>query len=117
MKLTGTIKTISDRQDFGTNGFYKRDLILVIDENSDYPQPICIKLHKEKGDNLNFAEGEQVEVSINLRGKEYQTPKGETKYFNSIVGWRIEKAGSPIPQNTQIPQEPLPGEDPDDLPY
>lgn len=114
MKLTGTIKTISDRQDFGTNGFYKRDLILVIDENSDYPQSICIEFHKNKSDNLNFAEGEQVEVSINLRGKEYLSPQGETKYFNSIIGWRIEKAGDPIPQN---PQEPLPGEEDNSLPY
>lgn len=117
MKLTGTIKLITERQEFGTNGFYKRDLILVIDENSDYPQPICIELHKEKGDNLNFTEGEQVEVSINLRGREWINPQGETKYFNSITAWKIEKAGDPIPQNSQIPQEPLSEEDPDDLPY
>jgi len=26
-----------------------------------------------------------------LRGREWQNPAGETKYFNSIQGWRIEK--------------------------
>lgn len=116
MKLTGTIKTITERQDFGNNGFYKRDLILVIDENSDYPQAICIEFHKDKSDNLNFAEGEQVDVSINLRGKEYTNQQSEVKYFNSIVGWRIEKAGDPIPEQPRNDQ-PLPGEEDDDLPY
>ena len=35
--------------------------------------------------------GEAVKVSINLRGREWVNPQGETKYFNDIQGWRIEK--------------------------
>ena len=35
--------------------------------------------------------GEPVKVSINLRGREWVSPQGETRYFNSIQGWRIER--------------------------
>ncbi|HEY1040372.1 MAG TPA: DUF3127 domain-containing protein, partial [Bacteroidia bacterium] len=33
-------------------------------------------------------------VSFNLRGREWNSPQGETKYFNTIDAWRLEKAGS-----------------------
>jgi len=35
--------------------------------------------------------GDEVTVSIDLRGKEWQNPTGEIKYFNSLNGWRIKK--------------------------
>ena len=31
-----------------------------------------------------------IKININLRGREWVNPQGETKYFNSIQGWRIE---------------------------
>ena len=39
----------------------------------------------------NYNTGDQVKIAINIRGKEWINPEGVTKYFNSIVGWRIEK--------------------------
>ena len=42
----------------------------------------------------NLTVGENVKVSINLGGREWVNPQGETKYFNSIKGWRIEKMQS-----------------------
>jgi excinuclease ABC subunit C len=41
--------------------------------------------------------GENVKVSINLGGREWVNPQGETKYFNDIQGWRIEKLGAETP--------------------
>jgi hypothetical protein len=41
---------------------------------------------------------DQVEVSFNLRGREWTSPQGEVKYFNSLEAWRIEKMGSTAPQ-------------------
>jgi len=35
--------------------------------------------------------GQEVKVHINLGGREWVNPAGETKYFNSVRGWRIEK--------------------------
>ena len=38
--------------------------------------------------------GDNVKVHINIRGREWTSPQGEVKYFNSIVGWRMEKGAS-----------------------
>ena len=57
-----------------------------------YPQPINIEFLQEKSDLLNtLKEGDKVKVAINLRGREWTSPQGEVKYFNSITGWRVEK--------------------------
>ena len=36
-----------------------------------------------------FQVGKGVKIGINLRGREWVNPQGETKYFNSIQGWNI----------------------------
>jgi hypothetical protein len=57
-----------------------------------------IEFVQDKSDLLNtVAVGENVKVSINLGGREWVNPQGETKYFNSIKGWRIEKLQSEAP--------------------
>ena len=101
MELTGTIKIIGETQTFGSNGFRKREL--VIETNEQYPQSILIEFVQDKCDVLNsYKIGQSVKIGINLRGREWVNPEGETKYFNSIQGWRIAAEGSAIPQ----PQEP-----------
>jgi translation initiation factor IF-3 len=54
----------------------------------------------------NYNVGEQVKVSINLRGREWVNPQGETKYFNSIQGWRIEKLQAEASSAPQMPPMP-----------
>lgn len=88
---------IDETKAFGANGFRKREMVVTTDEQ--YPQHIMIEFTQDKCDLLNnYAVGEPVKVSINLRGREWVNPQGETKYFNSIQGWRIEKAGAEAPQ-------------------
>jgi len=74
----------------------------------------------------NFKVGQPVKIGVNLRGREWVNPQGETKYFNSIQGWRIEnlQAGNtggqnvPPPDSTQFePAKDLNDEDYDDLPF
>ena len=122
MQLTGKIKTIGDLQTFPT-GFQKRDMVITTEEQ--YPQPILIEFLSEKSDLPEpYKPGDSVTVSINLRGREWQSPQGETRYFNSIVGWKIQHAGD-IPasgktsQNSAPTNEPLfqDEEDDDQLPF
>ena len=88
MKLQGTIKKIGDTQTFAS-GFQKREMILLTQEQ--YPMPISIEFLQDKCDLLdNVKEGQFATVYINVRGREWADPKGEVKYFNSIVGWKIE---------------------------
>jgi len=106
MEVSGRIKMIDETKAFGANGFRKRELVVTTDEQ--YPQHIMIEFTQDKCDLLNnYRVGEPVKVSINLRGREWVNPQGETKYFNSIQGWRIEKAGDAPQQGyqQQAPQD------------
>lgn len=89
MELTGTVKKVGELQTFASD-FKKVDLIISTEEQ--YPQPISIEFLQEKSDLPQaYKEGDKVKVSINLRGREWTSPDNVVKYFNSIVGWRIEK--------------------------
>lgn len=98
MEVNGKIKVINPEQQVSTS-FRKRELVVVTEEQ--YPQFISINFVQDKCDLLNnYRVGEQVKVSINLRGREWVNPQGETKYFNDIQGWKIEKVNaSPSAQN------------------
>ena len=39
----------------------------------------------------HFNIGDQIKCKLNLGGREWTNPKGETVYFNSDVAWFIEK--------------------------
>lgn len=90
MEIQGIIKKLGETETFGTNGFRKREVVITTEET--YPQHILVEFVQDKCDLLNnYKVGESAKISINLRGREWVSPQGETKYFNSIQGWRIEK--------------------------
>jgi hypothetical protein len=89
MEVLGKVKVINTVQQV-TATFKKRELVVTTEEQ--YPQYISVNFVQDKCDLLNgYKVGDNVKVSINLRGKEYVNPQGETKYFNDIQGWKIEK--------------------------
>ena len=88
MEVTGKIRLINPTQQVSAS-FQKRELVVTTDEQ--YPQHILIEFQQDKCGILDkYTVGQSVIVSINLRGREWVNPQGETKYFNSIQGWRIE---------------------------
>lgn len=125
MEIQGKIKMVDETKTFGNNGFRKREMVITTEEQ--YPQHIMVEFVQDKCDLLNnYSEGQEVKVSINLRGREWVNPQGETKYFNSIQGWRIEPvqseqggAGMPPvpPMDAFEPADNLNEEDHDDLPF
>lgn len=123
MEVQGKIKVIGETQTFGSNGFRKREVVVTTEEQ--YPQTIMVEFVQDKTDLLNnFKVGQPVKISINLRGREWVNPQGETKYFNSIQGWRIENLAQgngntpPVPPADQFePAQNLNEEDYDDLPF
>ena len=120
MEVTGKIKVIGETKTFGTGNFAKRDLVVTTDEQ--YPQMILIEFVQDKCDILNkYKLGDSVKVGINLRGREWINPEGVAKYFNSIQGWRIEKASdapSNLPPVDQFkPTADVTSDEPDDLPF
>ncbi len=127
MEVSGKIKLIGDTQEFGSNGFKKREM--VVTTNEQYPQSIMIEFTQNNTSLLDsYKAGDDVTVQINLRGREWTNPQGEVKYFNSINGWRIAKAGagSATPPPAAMPDIPAPkasdaksstADDEDDLPF
>jgi hypothetical protein len=90
MEISGKIKKINETQTFGNNGFQKRELVVVT--NEQYPQMLLIEFVQDKCDLLNsYNVDDEVTISINLRGREWINPEGKAKYFNTIQGWRINK--------------------------
>lgn len=124
MEITGKIKQIDETKTYGAKGFRKRELVIVTDEQ--YPQSILVEFIQDKCDLLNnYSEGQDVKISINIRGREWTNPEGVVKYFNSIQGWRIE-ALSQDPETNLPPVDAtdafeaagdLDETEPDDLPF
>jgi hypothetical protein len=96
---------------------------VVVTTDEQYPQHGW-DFTQDKCDLLNnYNVGEDVKVSINLRGREWVSPE-ETKYFNSIQGWRIEKLAAEARTfssyascSNVCPTNLNEEEEPDDLPF
>lgn len=120
MEVLGKVKYISNDIKV-SDSFTKRELVITTDEQ--YPQHILINFVQDKVDLIDkLIIGEEVKVSINLRGREWVNPQGETKYFNGIQGWRIEKSDTskqhPIPPKEAFaPATNLNEEEEDSLPF
>lgn len=99
MEVQGKIKLLGETEHIGNKGFSKRDVVVTTEDQ--YPQHISIQFTQDKCDLLDhYKVGSNVKISINLRGREWTSPKGEVKHFNSIEGWRIESLDTAISSST-----------------
>ena len=127
MEITGKIKWIDEVKTYGSNGFRKREIVITTQEQ--YPQNILLEFVQDKCELLDhYQVGQDVRIGINLRGREWVNPEGQTKYFNSIQGWRIDKLDQGSDNDESTPsQKPFEttelganqndGEEEDDLPF
>jgi hypothetical protein len=52
------------------------------------------QLTKDRCEQLDgYTVGDELHVEFNLRGREWHSPSGEVKYFNTLEAWRVEPAG------------------------
>ena len=124
MELAGKVKWLDETKEYGSNGFRKREVVVTTEEQ--YPQHVLVEFVQDKCDLLNaFQVGQNVKIGINLRGREWVNPQGETKYFNAIQGWKIE-VGTAAANSEMPPIPPPPAFEPakdaeneveDDLPF
>ena len=112
LKLNGKIKLLMDTQTFDS-GFTKREFVVTTQEQ--YPQDVKFEAIKDRISMLDgLNPGDDVEVSFNIRGNEYQG-----RYFVNLQAWRITKGASAAAPTPQIPDTALePTDDQeDDLPF
>ena len=102
-KLNGIVKVVNPTVQVSEK-FSKREFV-VTDASSMYPQDIMFQATQDKCALLDAVQvNDQVEVSFNLRGREWTSPQGEVKYFNTLEAWRIEKVGAGAPAGGGMPQ-------------
>jgi len=84
LQVKGIIEWIGTEND---NGKIKKKEFVVKTEET-YPQMVKFELINDKISLLDpYVKGETVEVSFNLRGREWQG-----KYFTSIQAWKISNS-------------------------
>ena len=100
IKLINPIKVISDK-------FSVREFVVTTPDEK-YPQDILFQTVNDKMDVLeSLGVGQQVEVSYNVRGREFNG-----RYYNTLDAWKIEVTGS---KPSQASTQPI--ELDDDLPF
>ena len=129
MEIKGRIKKISETVQISER-FRKREFVVEYASNPDYPQPLQFEMVQDRCELLDsFQEGQQVEISFDLRGREWTNPQGQVKYFNSLQAWKLvaenpsveAPSPKPIQQNPETSTQEKPGwlenEISDDLPF
>jgi hypothetical protein len=100
IKLINPIKVISDK-------FSVREFVVTTPDEK-YPQDILFQTINDKMAVLeSLGVGQQVEVSYNVRGREFNG-----RYYNTLDAWKIEVTGS---KPSQASTQPI--ELDDDLPF
>jgi hypothetical protein len=92
METTGRLHTIFETKQVSER-FSKREFVVELADNPKYPQTVLFQLTGDRCtmlDGLNV--GDQVMIEFSLRGREWRSPTGELKYFNSLDVWRVEPA-------------------------
>lgn len=134
MEATGRLHAIYETKQVSER-FTKREFVIELVDNPKYPQTVLFQLTGDRVSQLDGMNvGDQVRIEFNLRGREWKSPQGETKYFNSLEVWKLEPAranqgnsrqnsrqataNDPRDRFTMPPRddEPRPG-DVDDIPF
>ncbi len=120
--LTGKLTVKNDTTQI-TDRFKKREFVLT-DEAGQYPEEILLQLTQDRCDLLEpYQVGDVLKVNFNIRGRRWESPSGETKFFNSLDVWRIEKDEmAPTKLSNELPPMPTGADstfddDSDDLPF
>jgi hypothetical protein len=115
-----------------TERFRKREFVLELEGASRYPQYVQFQLTGDRCEALDgFEAGQEVKVEFSLRGREWTSPKGEVRYFNSLEVWSVDRIGADAGSDTgwdgpsagssggagRVGDEPPPPSDEDEIPF
>ncbi len=103
--------------------FQRRQFVVEYSDNPMYPQYISFELTQDRCSEMErFSIGDMIEVTFNLRGRPWKSKEGDTKYFNTLEAWRVQKVeGKAAPVggngNSSDAWDAMVGGENDDLPF
>ena len=123
MQIQGKIHVAKEAEQV-TERFRKREFVLELEAASRYPQYVMFQLTGDRCGELDaYGPGDEIKVEFSLRGREWTSPKGEVRYFNSLEVWSVERTGDApapsggAPTGSGSGSEPPPPSDDDDIPF
>ena len=86
-EVSGTVIKLFDTKII-SDKFSVREFVVRIEEDTEYPQSICLQAAGKRVPLLDdVAAGDVVAISFNLRGREYT---GGARHFCNLDAWKIE---------------------------
>lgn len=121
LKTSGTIHILGEAKQVSAR-FRKREFVVQLADNPRYPQFVQFQLTGDRCEQLDgFSVGDSVDIDFSLRGREWTSPKGDVKYFNSLDVWTIERTGGAARADGPPDEMPPPPESDekfdDDIPF
>jgi len=117
MNTSGRLHAVFDTKQI-TERFHKREFVLEISENSNFPQHVAFELTGDRvGEIEAFKVGDTLEVEFSLRGREWTSRTGEVKYFNSLDVRSVRQAGGGSSGGTRGRDNARPSSDLDPPPF
>jgi len=125
IEVVGTVTEVFEEVQVNDT-FSKREIWVMADEDTQYPQEIKIEFTQDKCALLNkYSADDKVVIDVNIRGKSFDDKKnpGERFNFTKLNGWRIKGVASggnqTQAQQPATPSEASPpaGDGTDDLPF
>jgi hypothetical protein len=105
VKSVGQTIVVSDK-------FSKREIVVEIPDDK-YPQTVQFEATQDKCDLLDsIGNGQQVEISFKLRGREWTSPSGDVKVFNTLNLVNISSIGA-----APVKAAPVVVDEDDDVPF
>ena len=84
---TGEVIALTPIEHVGQNGMPKRQIVIEV-QDGQYTKTQPFTLLKERAEQANYQTGQQVTVSWDYKGREWQG-----KWFADAVAWKVEVQG------------------------
>lgn len=108
MDATGKLIQIDETKQVSAR-FRKRDFVIEIATNPQYPEVVKFQLAQDKCELLaDYKVGQEVKVYFDLRGRKWVDRDGVDQYFNTLQAWRISKADANGTDDAPPPADDIP---------
>jgi translation initiation factor IF-3 len=96
IKFEGLIYSIGQLEKKTEKFSLQKVVIETIEENSNYSQLLEVQFTNDRTEALMYvSQGDKVLVTVSLRGREWKSPTGDVKYFNTLNGESIVRRNAP----------------------